>query len=497
MQIISLLFIGFVVLAWIGFRLLPRRWRAGWLLLASAIFILSWSWQSLLALAVLALINYLIGRTLGSPHKRGALLWIGIGFNLLALLVFKYSNFYLQALTTLLSKAGLGKGAGALEILVPLGLSFIVVQMISYLVDVSHARCPSERDFVAFALYVAYFPKLLAGPIEREVSFRSRVENPQPWQPESGLRNFALIAVGLVRKLVIADPLSAMIPADAFLKPAQYPAPLLVLWLLVYAFSLYNDFAGYSSLVRGISGFFGIELTNNFNIPYFSRSFSEFWSRWHISLSTWLRDYIFFPVSRFLHKKFEVKPYAASLVIPPLLTLLVSGMWHGLAWNTLLWGGLQGFYLIAGQIAISRRPSLPPAQRSRLRQILNAGVVFFFILMAWVPFHTDVASALQYWRHLVSLHAWRMSTYLAYFTSVANSLNLEPWQIAIVYVYPAIQAAAVLIPALILDWIQYRDELHFLSWPAWLLGLLLAILILTAFLLSYAEKGAPFIYQSF
>jgi len=497
MQIISLLFSGFVVLTCIGFRILPRRWRTAWLLLASTIFLLSWSWQSLLTLTGLALINFVVGRILGNSPGNRILLWIGICFNLVALLVFKYSSFYLPALSTLLAGFGLGKSSGGLEILVPLGLSFIIVQMISYLVDVTYNRCPPERDIIAFALYVTYFPKLLAGPIEREGTFRTRVANPLRWTPESVVRSFALVVVGLVRKLIIADTLSAMIPADAFLKPALYPAPLLMLWLLVYAFSLYNDFAGYSSLVRGISGFLGIELTNNFNIPYFSRSFSEFWSRWHISLSNWLRDYIFFPVSRFMRRKISAKPTAATLVLPPLLTMLVSGMWHGLAWNTVLWGGLQGCYLIAGQIAISRRPSLAPAQLSRRRQVFSGLVVFFFVLMAWVPFHTNIASTLQYWRHLVSLHAWRVSTYLAYFKPLVTSLTLKPWQIVLFCIYPAIQAAMVLIPAVGLDWIQYREELRFLRWPAWLLGLLLAIVILAIFLLSLAEKGAPFIYQSF
>jgi D-alanyl-lipoteichoic acid acyltransferase DltB (MBOAT superfamily) len=498
MEITSLLFAGFVVLACLGYRHLPQRLRPAWLLLCSAVFLLSWSWKFLAILVGLALINFFIGWMV-VPHARlgKVLLGVGIGFNLAALLIFKYSNFYLPALASLLAKAGLGRSAGGLEILAPLGLSFIVVQMISYQVDLANGRYPSERKFVTFALYVTYFPKILAGPIEREQIFRSRLENPQKWTRELDLRSFALVVVGLIRKLVIADTLSAMIPTDAFQKPAQYPAPLLAIWLVVYAFSLYNDFAGYSSLVRGISGFFGIELTNNFNIPYFARSFSEFWSRWHISLSNWLRDYIFFPISRLIRKKISFKPTTVALILAPLITMLVSGMWHGLAWNTLLWGGLQGCYLIAGQIATLRKPSLPLNQLSRPRQVLSAMVVFFCILMAWVPFHTNVAAAFQYWHSLFSIENWRVSIYLSYFKPTIVNLKLPPWQIVLFCLIPALQAAIVLIPALVIDWTQYREELRFLRWPAWLLGFLLAIVVLVLFLLSFAEKGAPFIYQSF
>lgn len=497
MAITSLLFAGFVVLACIGYRHLPQRLRPAWLLLGSAVFLLSWSWQFLAILVGLALINFILGWMIPRTRAGKSLLVVGIVFNLAALLIFKYSDFYLPALLSLLARAGLGRSAAGLEILAPLGLSFIVVQMISYLVDLANGRYPPERKFVTFALYVTYFPKLLAGPIEREQIFRSRLENPQKWTRETDVRSFALVVVGLMRKLIIADTLSAMIPADAFQKPAQYPAPLLAIWLLAYAFSLYNDFAGYSSLVRGISGFFGIELTNNFNIPYFARSFSEFWSRWHISLSNWLRDYVFFPVSRLIRKKISFKPTTVALILAPLITMLVSGMWHGLAWNTLLWGGLQGCFLIAGQIATTRRPSLPINQLSRGRQVLSASVVFFCVLMAWVPFHTNVPAAFQYWHGLFSIANWRISTYLSYFKPLVVNLKLLPWQIVLFCLYPVLQAAIVLIPALAFDWIQYREELRFLRWPAWLLGFLLAIAVLVLFLLSFAEKGAPFIYQSF
>jgi D-alanyl-lipoteichoic acid acyltransferase DltB (MBOAT superfamily) len=175
----------------------------------------------------------------------------------------------------------------------------------------------------------------------------------QPKAPDAQAaeRNFWLIVVGVIRKIVLADSLSSIIPAAIFLHPETFAGQDLVVYLLAYAFVIYNDFAGYTSIVRGVSGFFGIELTNNFKLPYFSRSISEFWERWHVSLSNWLRDYIFFPTSRALLKRKTRQAQVANLVVPPMLTMLVSGMWHGIGWNFLFWGGLHGFYLIVERLS--------------------------------------------------------------------------------------------------------------------------------------------------
>ncbi len=206
------------------------------------------------------------------------ILWSAILVNILALLFYKYNNFFLADLISLLGKLGIRIGAGGIQLLAPLGISFITLQMISYLIDIYYQRVEAEGSFIKFALYVVYFPKLLAGPIERIKPFLDQVDAPQELTEQTVKRSISLVVVGLVRKLILADSLIVAIPADVFQKPSQYPSLLLVLWLLAYAFALYNDFAGYTNIVIGISGFFGIELTNNFNVPYFSRSFSEFWN---------------------------------------------------------------------------------------------------------------------------------------------------------------------------------------------------------------------------
>ncbi len=497
MGITTFLFAGFVVLAAIGYRWLPQRIKNLWLLFACTVFIVSWSWKFLFILLLLAATNYYLGRHVTDVLRGKKILWAGVVVNLLALLLFKYSNFYLPALVSLLTKLGVRTGAGGLQILAPLGISFITLQMISYLLDIYYGRTQAEMDFVKFAVYVLYFPKILAGPVERVKIFLSRLNSPQKWSGKSLLHSFTLVLVGLIRKIIFADTLTAMIPAQAFQQSSQYPAPLLATWLLAYAFAIYNDFAGYTSMVRGISGFFGIELTNNFNIPYFSRSFSEFWTRWHISLSNWLRDYIYFPLSRWLRKKISDPNHAVHLLVPPILTMLVSGLWHGMGWNTLLWGGLQGSFIVLERVAGLWGPRVAVTEFPRWRQVISAAVIFFCILMAWVPFHTGILPAIHYWQNLFTIPNWRPSVYNAYLVLATQNEFFPLASLRKISLFPFFQVALILLPALVLDVIQYKDEFSFRKWPAWLQVLVLALVMLILFLLSFAEKGAPFIYQNF
>jgi D-alanyl-lipoteichoic acid acyltransferase DltB (MBOAT superfamily) len=475
MQITTFLFAGFVIIACAGFRLLPRRYKSVWLLFTSAVFIISWSWKFLVPLLLIAVINYFAGRYVSSPRRGKMILWSAIVVNILALLFLKYNNFFLADLITLLGKLGIRIGAGGVQLLAPLGISFITLQMISYLIDIYYQRVEAEGSFIKFALYLVYFPKILAGPIERIKPFLDQVDAPQELSEQTVKRSISLVIVGLVRKLILADTLIAAIPADVFQKPSQYPALLLALWLLAYAFALYNDFAGYTNIIRGISGFFGIELTNNFNVPYFSRNFSEFWTRWHISLSNWLRNYIYFPLSRYLIKKIPDRNREVHFILPPLITMLVSGLWHGLSWSTFVWGGMHGCFLIFEQLFNRGKARISLDVLPKWRQVLSALGVFFCVVMAWVPFHTGLSASLSYWQSLFSI--------------TRQFPNLQD----VNFIAPTV----VLATAVVMDIFQYKNEFFFLKWPGWLQSALLAAVILTLFLMSSADKGAPFIYQSF
>jgi len=201
---------------------------------------------------------------------------------------------------------------------------------------------------------------------------------------------------------VIADLLFLILPLDVFSQPQKYSSPELVVWLLTYTFAIYNDFAGYTSIVRGISGLFGIPLSVNFNAPYFARTFTELWQRWHITLSDWLRDYIFTPTTRFLLKKQYSRTHVFSIVLPPMITMFISALWHGVGWNMFVWGGLHGLYLVIERISTLGKPAKPANMLPYWRVI----VVFSLTSLAWVPFRTELPAALNYWRGLFSPNDW-------------------------------------------------------------------------------------------
>jgi D-alanyl-lipoteichoic acid acyltransferase DltB (MBOAT superfamily) len=492
MNITALSFFGlaaaFILLYWA----LPSRFRPAWLLAGSLAFLATWSWQFILVLLAIGAVNFFLGKALATG-RRPALLWTGILFNILALLLLKYNDFYAPALTTLLERIGISTAPGGIQLLVPVGLSFLAVQFIGTLIDIYNKRTPPETDPLAFAVYVFYFPKLLSGPIERARDFFARLNDPQKPSGELLARNFALLLVGLVRKIFLADSLNALLPNDLFSAPGNYPMPLLAAWLLAFAFALYNDFAGYTSIVRGISGLLGIQLTNNFRTPYFSRNFNEFWTRWHISLSNWLRDYIFFPLSRSLLRKVPSRSHLVHILVPPLITMLVSGLWHGLSWNMLAWGGLHGLYLVVERI-FSLKSRRAPDELPKWRQVLSALLVFACVLLAWIPFSMNLAAAGQYIQALVSPANWQLWDFrfaLTQFLAGATTDRWMPW------LFPFVQAAFFLVPALLLDGIQYRDELAFLKWPRWLLAILLALTGILFILLSLSDTSVPFVYQGF
>jgi alginate O-acetyltransferase complex protein AlgI len=387
MQVSSGMFALLVLLALIVYYLLPRRAQNYWLLAVSYIFAVSWTWQAALVLLLVTTINYAIARRMRvNGQGRKDLLWSAIGINLLALVIFRVGSFFVPDLEELLRGFGLVTELGVIQILLPVGLSFYILENIAYQVDVYRGRTQASDNFIDYALYQAYFPKLLAGPIERAGTFLPKLAQPRVVDNEIMARSFTLIAAGVFRKVLIADALTAMIPWNFYEAPRDLGALELWGWLFVFGFALYNDFAGYTSIVRGVSGLFGIELSLNFRQPYFARSFSEFWNGWHMTLSHWLRDYIYFPLLRSLLRRKRTGTQIASLVVPPLVTMLVSGLWHGFSLHMLVWGGLHGLYLVGEQVLARRGPVTAPDQQPRWKQSLSNGVVLVLVMFAWVPF---------------------------------------------------------------------------------------------------------------
>lgn len=473
MTLTSLNFAGFAAITLILYYALPHRPQNFLLLAASYLFYLTWSPTFLVVLWAITGIDFVLAqhvRRSGQPDRR--MLWLGIGINLAALAFFKYADFFTGDMVRLLRHLGIHTGSGGLEILLPVGMSFYIVAVISYLVDVSRGQVVAAQDLVHFALYLAYFPKLLAGPIERARSFLPKLAEPRVVDNDLMARSFTLIVLGAVRKLVIADTLTSMIPAEVFTRPRGYSAPALVGFLVAYAFALYNDFAGYTNIARGVSGLFGIELSANFRTPYFARNLTEFWNRWHMTFSQWLRDYIYYPTSRALLRRNLSRTNVPNLLIPPMLTMLACGLWHGTGWGFLLWGALHGVYLIVERVLALIRPGLPPQQQPKWRQAAAMLIVFGLVILAWVPFRTSLHTALAYWRGMITF----------------SSLALPPKRLLL-----------LLIPALWLDWMQARhnDELVFMRWPRLAQAALLALAFLAILVATQVDTSPPFIYQGF
>lgn len=473
MTITSFSFVFFLAAVLLVYYLLPTRAQNLWLLAASYVFCVSWAWSFAVLLGAVTLSNYWVGIKLDAarPARRGWL-WLGIGINVSALLAFRYADFFVVEAVALLRGWGISGISSALEILLPLGLSFYSLQGIAYLLDVWHKQTPAETDLPAFALYLSYFPKLVAGPIERARALLPQIKQPRRVDNQQLANSFTLIIVGLVRKLVIADSLKAMIPPKTFQATSTVHGAEALLWLAVFYFFLYNDFAGYTSIVRGVSGLFGIELSPNFNVPFFARSFSEYWTRWNITLSNWLRDYIFMPLSRALLRRNPSPRNIPNLFVPPILTMLVSGVWHGGGLNMLVWGGLHGIFLSVERIPAFWRPHIPVHKQPRWRQALAMLVVFGLTLFALVPFIMDLPVALTYWQRLFQFDA---------------SFVMD-WRVLI-----------LIVPSLALDWAQYhfQDELVWLRLPRPAQALLLASAILILFLILQSNPGLPFVYQGF
>ena len=476
MTITSSNYILFTALAIGVYYFLSRRMQNNWLLLVSYIFIITWDWKFAIVLGLITTFNFLIAPQLRiNDQGRRGLLWLGIGVNVSALLLFRAANFFLLELEAVLGSFDISTQAGGLKILIPLGLSYYVLQAISYLVDVYRGQVKAEASFVDFALYLAYFPKLIAGPIERARTFLPKLAQPRVVDNLVIARSVMLIFMGMTRKLLIADRLNASLLVDVFEIPAKYTQLELILWLVIYAFALYNDFAGYTDMVRGVSGLFGIELSVNFRTPYFSRNFTEFWKRWHITLSEWLRDYIYFPLSRLLNRRGSSYRNLASLILPPMLTMLVSGLWHGLSVHMLVWGGLHGLYQIIERIPALWRPIVPPQNQPIWRQWLGMVVVFTFVTLAWVPFGWGAPGAFDLWSALLD------------------------WSDVAIRYRRLFLAVPFLLASLLIDLIQYKsdDEFVFLNWSPLARATCMAIILLMVFIVTGDDFEQPFVYQAF
>ena len=382
-------FIFFPVVVTLYFLTPPnRRWLI--LLLASYYFYASWKPAYTLILIISTIVDYSCGRAMGrygeeEKTKRRPFLYLSLLSNLGILLLFKYYNFFNDSARDVAETLNMSYAMPAFELLLPMGISFYTFQTMSYSIDVYHGRIKPERHLGVFALFVSFFPQLVAGPIERAGNLLGQLKATHGFSYNRIVGGLKRMGWGFFKKIVIADNLALMVN-QVYNNPTDYEGITLIIATVFFAFQIYCDFSGYSDIAIGAAQVMGFRLMENFRRPYFSKSISEFWSRWHISLSSWFRDYLYIPLGG--NRVIKWRWYYNLFI-----TFLVSGLWHGANWTFVIWGGLHGFYLVFAIVTAKQRNTLAKAigltSRPTLYKWVQVLSVFALVLFSWVFFRAN------------------------------------------------------------------------------------------------------------
>lgn len=358
------------------------------IVVASYVFYAWWDWRFLSLIFFSTQVDYIVGRLLTRENdslKRKILLWISIIVNIGFLGFFKYYNFFLDNFVTAFSLFGAKIQASSLSIILPVGISFYTFQTLSYTIDVYRRKLDASKDFVAFAAYVSFFPQLVAGPIERATHLLPQFYTKRVFIYEDAVDGVRQILWGLFKKIAIADN-CARYANLIFNNSDHYSGSTLVLGAIFFAFQIYGDFSGYSDIAIGTSRLFGFKLKQNFNFPYFSRDIAEFWRRWHISLSTWFRDYLYIPLG-------GSKGSTSNQIRNIFIIFLVSGFWHGAKWTFVAWGAINALYFLPLLLTKRNRNHLNIVAEGkifpRFSELMAMILTFALTLIAWIFFRAD------------------------------------------------------------------------------------------------------------
>ncbi|WP_161889146.1 MBOAT family O-acyltransferase [Pontibacter russatus] len=382
--------------------LLPYRLRWVLLLIASYTFYMFWRVDYAIILVISTLIDYVCSRMMdryaeSERAKRKPWLWLSLLSNLGILFTFKYYNFFNEAAADLARLLDVPYAAPAFELLLPMGISFYTFQTMSYTIDVYYGRIKAEKHLGIFALFVTFFPQLVAGPIERAGNLLGQLKEKHDFNYQNAANGLKLMAWGLFKKIVIADRLAVMVN-HVYNNPTDYEGIPLIIGTVFFAFQIYCDFSGYSDIAIGAAQVMGFRLMENFRRPYFSKSIREFWARWHISLSTWFRDYLYIPLGG--NRVVKWRWYYNLFIV-----FLVSGIWHGANWTFVVWGALHGFYLVFAELTKRRRnaavDALGLAGRPQTYKVAQIGTTFALVCLAWVFFRANTIG-----------DAWYITTHL-------------------------------------------------------------------------------------
>jgi D-alanyl-lipoteichoic acid acyltransferase DltB (MBOAT superfamily) len=477
------LFLPLVLLVYLLLRRAGPRAQNVLLLLASYTFYGWWDWRFLGLLFGTTLNDYLVGIGLErtqSAGRRHALILLSIGVNLGVLGFFKYYNFFVSSLIDAFAGIGVHLQAPTLKVILPVGISFYTFQALTYTIAVYRREMRATRDPIAFFAYVAFFPQLVAGPIERARHLLPQFFIPRVIEPEAFASGLRQMLWGFFCKLVVADNCATVVNS-IFDHEAGLPGSVMLLGAVLFAFQIYADFSGYSHIALGTARLFGFELMQNFATPYFSQSAPEFWRRWHISLSTWFRDYVYIP----LGGNRTSRPRQALNL---LMTFTLSGLWHGANWTFIVWGVLNGLYVIP-RVFIGEplaKPASSPNFFVRLpTKMFRILLTFSLTVIAWIFFRSPTIAG-----------AWRTLREIASRSLFVNPLPiLRSMGLLTTVAYAALAIAFLLA----LEWLQ-RDKRYALelgeraalvTWPA------CALVFVIILLFRYTGASLDFIYFQF
>ena len=434
------------------------------ILVASYFFYAAWDWRFLSLIWVSTLIDYFCARSIDNAddeRKRKKFLLISVVSNLSLLGFFKYFNFFAESLTALASVLGLEISWVSLKIVLPVGISFYTFQTLSYTVEVYRRQISSSKSILDIAVYVAFFPQLVAGPIERAAHLLPQIKKMRAPVKSQVLEGVSLIIMGLFYKVYIADNLGALV--DPVFANAQANGAEYLLATYAFAGQILGDFCGYSTIAIGLAKCMGISLVVNFNSPYFASDPRDFWRRWHISLSTWLRDYLYIPLGG--NRGGQLLNYRNLL-----LTMLLGGLWHGAAWTFVVWGALHSVVLIVHRFLLEKKLSV------QIPRFIKVIIFFHIVCLAWVFFRAQ--SFISAWNIILEV----------IFRPSLNTTSL----------YYFVYLLQFTLPLFLLEWLQYRyKSTNWLMERHWIFqGLIYGtcILLMLAFGVT---RGKEFIYFQF
>lgn len=444
-----------------------RRAQVLLLLVASYGFYGYWDPRFLSLLLASTLVDFVVSGKMeqATPSRRKWLLGLSIVTNLSALGIFKYYDFFVSSFARVSSALGLHFAPPLLEVVLPVGISFYTFQSLAYTIDVYRGNTQPCRDFPLFALYISYFPQLVAGPIERAKSLLPQLRQPRPFSWSRTSSGAILMVLGLFKKTVLGDSAGYLLVDPAY----QASDSGVLLWVGTFAFAIqiYGDFSGYCDIARGVSRCLGVEITENFRAPYFSSDITQFWRRWHITLSSWFRDYLYIPLGG--NRRGPLATYRNLA-----LTMVLCGLWHGAGLNFILWGCFHGGLLLVHR-ATTRGKERPPLRG--VHRVLSVTACFVLVCYGWMLFRIEDSSRI-----------WEFTQMMLW-----PGLPTEPQ----LFVRQVLTLAILGLGTAFAHWLQIQDKEMEEAFEARTMGLLLGCMLVAVLLFGSLGEPLPFIYFQF